>query len=180
MAGLTTQINSSNEAYEKMKTQLNNLKNIQITPKGLVELRTEIAKLTGMNIDEIPQDLEELQKVISGLTDKELDEISKSLVEIKNNSENLPESLNGAKEGMRGLGESGREVARAADDVENLKNQVLQFFSITNSVQLFKRAITSALNTVKELDATMTEAAVVTEFDVGDMWEKLPEYSKNA
>jgi hypothetical protein len=26
----------------------------------------------------------------------------------------------------------------------------------------------------------MTEAAVVTEFDVGDMWEKLPEYSKNA
>jgi hypothetical protein len=26
----------------------------------------------------------------------------------------------------------------------------------------------------------MTEAAVVTEFDVSDMWEKLPEYSKNA
>jgi hypothetical protein len=30
------------------------------------------------------------------------------------------------------------------------------------------------MNTVKELDATMTEAAVVTEFDIGDMWEKLP------
>jgi hypothetical protein len=45
---------------------------------------------------------------------------------------------------------------------------------------LFKRAVTSALNTVKELDATMTEAAVVTEFDIGDMWEKLPEYSERA
>jgi hypothetical protein len=45
---------------------------------------------------------------------------------------------------------------------------------------LFKRAVTSALNTVKELDATMTEAAVVTEFDIGDMWSKLPEYSANA
>jgi hypothetical protein len=62
----------------------------------------------------------------------------------------------------------------------NLKNQVLNFFSITNSIQLFKRAITSALNTVKELDATMTEAAVVTEFSVTDMWEKLPMYSKEA
>jgi hypothetical protein len=56
----------------------------------------------------------------------------------------------------------------------------LQFFSLTNSVQLFRRAISSALETVKELDATMTEAAVVTEFDVGDMWDKLPQYSKEA
>jgi hypothetical protein len=56
----------------------------------------------------------------------------------------------------------------------------MDFFSITNSIQLFKRAVISALNTVKELDATMTEAAVVTEFDVGDMWEKLPQYSKEA
>jgi hypothetical protein len=48
---------------------------------------------------------------------------------------------------------------------------------MTNSVQLFRRAITSALNTVKELDKTMTEAAVVTDFTVGDMWDKLPTYS---
>jgi hypothetical protein len=65
-------------------------------------------------------------------------------------------------------------MADAEKEIENLKNQVLDFFSIGNSIQLFKRAITSAMNTVKELDATMTEAAVVTEFDVGDMWEKLP------
>jgi hypothetical protein len=43
-----------------MKAQLADLKNIQITPKGLVELRTEIAKLTGLNINEVPTDLEEL------------------------------------------------------------------------------------------------------------------------
>ena len=60
MAGLNTQINSSTEAYEKMRAQLTNLKNTQITPKGLVELRTEIAKLTGLNINDVPTDLEEL------------------------------------------------------------------------------------------------------------------------
>jgi hypothetical protein len=36
------------------------------------------------------------------------------------------------------------------------------------------------MNTVKELDATMTEAAVVTDFSVSDMWEKMPEYSTQA
>jgi hypothetical protein len=36
------------------------------------------------------------------------------------------------------------------------------------------------MQTVKELDATMTEAAVVTEFDVSDMWDKLPIYSAQA
>lgn len=180
MAGLNTQINSSTEAYEKMRTQLTNLKNTQITPKGLVELRTEIAKLTGLNINDVPTDLEELQRVINSLTEKQLEEVAKSLAEIKTNGDVLPGALNPAKESVKGLGEAGREVTRTANEIENLKKQVLQFFSLTNSVQLFKRAITSALNTVKELDATMTEAAVVTEFDVGDMWEKLPEYSKNA
>jgi phage-related minor tail protein len=71
-------------------------------------------------------------------------------------------------------------MQRAANEIENLKNQVLDFFSIGNSIQLFKRAIASAMNTVKELDATMTEAAVVTEFDIGDMWDRLPEYSAQA
>ena len=61
-----------------------------------------------------------------------------------------------------------------------LKSRVNYFFGLTNSVFLFKRAITSALNTVKELDAVMTETAVVTDFTVGDMWEKLPEYSDKA
>ena len=37
-----------------------------------------------------------------------------------------------------------------------------------------------ALDTVKELDTVMTETAVVTDFSVGDMWEKLPEYSQMA
>jgi hypothetical protein len=36
------------------------------------------------------------------------------------------------------------------------------------------------MNTVKELDSVMTETAVVTDFTIGDMWEKLPEYTDQA
>jgi TP901 family phage tail tape measure protein len=46
--------------------------------------------------------------------------------------------------------------------------------------QLFKRAIRSAVNTIKELDAAMTETAVVSTKTVGEMWKTLPQYSKKA
>jgi hypothetical protein len=45
---------------------------------------------------------------------------------------------------------------------------------------LFKRTVREAINTVKELDAVMTETAVVTDFDIGDMWDKLPQYAAQA
>jgi hypothetical protein len=64
--------------------------------------------------------------------------------------------------------------------MDNLKNQVLDFFSITNTIQIFKNTVKEAFDTVKELDAVMTETAVVTDFTIGDMWEKLPIYSKQA
>jgi len=71
-------------------------------------------------------------------------------------------------------------LRRSAQEIDNLKNQVLGFFSLTNSVELFKRAINSAIETVKELDKVMTETAVVTDFSIEDMWDKLPDYADKA
>ena len=68
----------------------------------------------------------------------------------------------------------------AQEDMSMLQSRLKYFFSLTNSIQLLKRTITSAMNTVKELDAVMTETAVVTDFTVGDMWNKLPEYASQA
>ena len=45
---------------------------------------------------------------------------------------------------------------------------------------LLRNAITSAISTIKELDAQMTEMAVVTDLGVGDYWAQLPEYTKRA
>ena len=61
-----------------------------------------------------------------------------------------------------------------------MKGQIAQFFSLVNVAQLVRRAFQDVYNTVKELDAVMTETAVVTDFSVGDMWDKLPEYTDQA
>ena len=173
-------ISNTSNAIQLLEKDLNDLKNSDITPKGLTELRQELAQITNQKIDQIPTDLQELQQVINSLTDEEIKEIAKSLNEIKQSASNLPDSAHKGAESIQDLVDSGKNAAQAANEIENLKNQVLQFFSITNAIQLFKRTIQSALDTVKELDAVMTETAVVTDFTVGDMWEKLPQYSKEA
>jgi hypothetical protein len=38
----------------------------------------------------------------------------------------------------------------------------------------------NAFQDIKELDAAMTEIAVVTDFDIGDMWDQMPQYTERA
>ena len=64
--------------------------------------------------------------------------------------------------------------------VNDLRMQVQYFFGLQNMIRLFQRGVKDAVATVKELDAAMTQTAVVTNYSVSDMWEKLPEYTKNA
>ena len=79
------------------------------------------------------------------------------------------------------------EVDKTADSTLSMKNQVEQlksstqyFFSLRNMINLLRRGIKQAVETVKELDAAMTETAVVTPYTVSDMWEKLPIYTESA
>ena len=73
-----------------------------------------------------------------------------------------------------------KDLSESAKEFERLESRIKHFFSLTNGFMLFRRAVQGAFNTVKELDAVMTETAVVTDFSVSDMWDKLPEYTKMA
>lgn len=73
-----------------------------------------------------------------------------------------------------------REALNSADNLERLGQKLKYFFGIENAIYLARRAIRSAYQSITELDKVMTDTAVVTNFTVGDMWEKLPEYTKMA
>lgn len=64
--------------------------------------------------------------------------------------------------------------------MNQLQSYTAMFFNVYSAINLFKRAIGSAYDTVKELDAAMTDTAVVTDFTVSDMWEQLPKYTQEA
>ena len=126
------------------------------------------------------QGLESLKNQLNELDNKSLSELIEKLSDMGINTEQAKQYVEQLTGTMVELGDSAKDINRANQEMEQLKNQVLQFFSIGNAVQLFKRAVKSAFDTVKELDATMTETAVVTDFSVSDMWKQLPTYTAEA
>ena len=126
------------------------------------------------------QGLESLKNQLNELDNKSLSELIEKLSDMGINTEQAKQYVEQLTGTMVELGDSAKDINRANQEMEQLKNQVLQFFSIGNAVQLFKRAVKSAFDTVKELDATMTETAVVTDFTISDMWEQLPTYAAEA
>lgn len=127
-------------------------------PEVFKQLKTEVKEIDGTAFDALLVKLREL-----GLVFEE--------------SKEGPEKL---RRGFLAAGESLDEFANKTKQFEQLKSRLSYFFGIANSINLLKRTIRSSINTVKELDAVMTETAVVTDFSVGDMWDKLPEYSSKA
>ena len=128
-----------------------------------------------------------------------LQDLIKQLAEVKSNAENIHDielikMLESFKEAgidisklTQAFGVLDSETNRVAQsqhqfnsELDQLKSKIAYFFGISNAVNLLKRTIRESINTVKELDAVMTETAVVTDFTVGDMWEKLPHYAKQA
>lgn len=95
------------------------------------------------------------------------------------------------QQAMRQLGqaveENANKIQGAAEgqrqynqELDQMKSRIQYFFGINNAINLLQRSIRDAIDTVKELDAAMTETAVVTDFSVGDMWEQLPRYTQAA
>ena len=104
----------------------------------------------------------------------------------KNNAV-LNEASNAAEKDAQNFSQFSRSMVETAkssqqlnSELEHFKSKAAYFFGIANGINLLKRAIRSAYSTVKDLDAVMTETAVVTDFDVGDMWAQLPEYTQRA
>lgn len=154
--------------------------------KAFKEVRQELEKIDGIDWKSLGIDLNSINSV---------DELNEKLTTLSTDAgvrahqvlENIVKASSEGAEPLRALGRSaqsaGQDIKELTDrqrDIQRLTDQLKNFFSISNSVQLFKRAVRSAFETVKELDSAMTEIAVVSDFSVGDMWERLPEFTAQA
>lgn len=91
--------------------------------------------------------------------------------------DNLQKAAVGAGQDINNLSASQAQFVREVDQV---KSRIQYFFGIANAINLVKRAIRGAVETVKELDKAMTETAVVTNYTISDMWKQLPDYTQRA
>ena len=179
-------LENSEKAFEDAKTKVKlldeELKKMETDGATIEwsELATVIKEVTGIDVSQFSGDVQQVLQVLQDYKAGKIEDLPELFNGILN-------SLNGANPAIKNFGE---EINKAEDEtkefntrvneMESLKSRIFDFFSITSAVQLFRQAVRNAINTVKELDAVMTETAVVTDFTIGDMWDKLPEYSANA
>ena len=179
-------LNELNENLKKAKENLAAVKQQDIGIARFEELKKNLENIKDIDWSSFGVDFSKIQNI---------EDFDRALKSIKDNSgkgaEEAIEAINRALQSALGnAGNMGNEMEQVSDqfdrlvaqkrDIDSLRQSLLNFFGIQNAIQLFKRAVREAYDSVTELDKAMTETAVVTDFSVGDMWEQLPEYTKMA
>lgn len=161
-------------------TALNALNSNQVTV-AFAELKKAATEL-GISLEGIgsADDVQILLNRIEQFNASKVKQLDRGFDGLRNSiSELTPEARKMAKE-IQKTSDTFNLATQKAQEFASLKSQVLSFFTITGAIQLFRRAIDSAFETVKELDEAMTEIAVVSDFSVGDMWKQLPRFTEQA
>lgn len=179
-------LNELNESLKKAKENLAAIKQQDIGTARFEELKKNLENIKDIDWKSFGVDFSKIQS---------LEDFNSVLKSIKDSSgkgaEEAIEAINRALQSALGsAGSMGNEMEDVSDqfdrlaaqkrDIDSLRQSLLNFFGIQNAIQLFKRAVREAYDSVTELDKAMTQTAVVTDFSVGDMWEQLPEYTKMA
>lgn len=166
------------ENLRKSAAGFSNTANLQVFNQGLDQLEASLKTLGSSSA--LPQIIANIARMDGELTNLKDEEIQKMVTFLEQAADASREAAQASKVYTNSVVDSTTAQHRLNQEVSEVKDRVKYFLSLANGVELFKRAVRDAFETVKELDAVMTETAVVTEFDVSDMWDKLPEYTKLA
>ena len=132
-----------------------------------------------VSVDSI-NSVEDLQEAIKKLSEEDLDKTLQALPELQAAFANCETPISNTSDELREASQVLDNFNQKNVELANLKNRMLDFFGISNSIQLFKTAVRDAYQAISELDAEMTEMAVVTDYSISDLWNQLPFYTQQA
>lgn len=72
------------------------------------------------------------------------------------------------------------QLERAQRNFNSIKMAITNFMGFTQVLNLTKRAVSDALNHIKELDSVMNKISIVTNVNTGDLWGQVDAYSDMA
>ena len=183
LAKIIPSVSNLKKQYEEAEKALAKLTGeSSVSQQELDKLADKIAKIGNIDINEVPKDLQGMSDKIKELISEE-DDVSKIadiLRKILNQANETQEPLSGMRDRLNEVGESHKKIAQINSEMDQLKSRLTYFFSAMNGIQLFKNAIRSAYESVKELDSAITEMAVVTDYSINDIWGNIPQYTKTA
>ena len=180
-SAITRFVNQIAEAQTKIKDAQKALQDFQTQNSDSTDfskLRTELEKL-GIDMSKV-QDINGAKAAIAQFTSGELTKLQSQMNGVVSATNNGTGAFDGYADGVNRARDAVRQLNNQERELQQFQSRVEYFFGFNNSVQLLKRAVRDAIDTVKDLDAVMTETAVVTDFSVGDMWKQLPKYTDEA
>lgn len=145
----------------------------------------EQAKKLGISLEGVTEDVnpynvriltERMRELVSqGIDplDNAIDEVVPDIKELGNVAVQIGDKIAGAAESYGSLADNQTRI-------NNLKENIRQFIGWAGASKVLSAALRNAFQDIKELDTAMTEIAVVTDFDIGDMWEQMPQYTERA
>ena len=170
------------EAYKRAHTDSKtgiadvDLTNVQ---NSLTQLKAMYTIMTGA-LDQSKGKIQE----IGNLSEQAAQKTAQAYGEVKGKIDDASGSLSDYKDKAIGAGQAVTDLTarqqQFVSEVDQIKSRIQYFFGLANAINLVKRAVRGAVDTIKELDKAMTETAVVTDYTVKDMWSQLPEYTKRA
>lgn len=172
-----TKIESAKKELTELQEVLDNIK--AKSPEAFSKLVEEIGKIEGIDVTKL-QTFDDVSQALSSLNTNALEQIKENMSGVVQSTKNAGPTFSNLANNIDTAKVSLKQFNARTQEIEGLKQQITYFFGLSNSIELFKRAVRSAYETVKELDEIMTQTAVVTDFTVGDMWSQLPEYTKRA
>ena len=177
---LTDTANKIDRAEKELRELQEELLRFQAqSPQAFSRLVQELSKIEGIDATKL-KTFEDVQAALSTLNAQGLQQVQQAMNGVNAAVNTTEPTFNKFASTLRKASDEAAQFNARTREIENLKSRITYFFGITNSIMLFRRALRSAYQSVKALDEAMTQTAVVTDFTVGDMWEKLPEYTKRA
>ena len=161
----------------KIKQQVDAIKNDKLTD-WYTNLANGFQQLSGdSNIAGL---ISQISNLKSQLIDIEASTLTKLVNEFKQGTISAEQFQGEVNKLVTSTNEWGQAQAQTNKEIDQVKSRIQYFLGLNNAINLVKRAIRGAVETIKDLDAAMTETAVVTDYTVKDMWNQLPEYTKRA
>ena len=127
--------------------------------------------LEGVTEDVNPTNVRILAERMRDLVNEGVKPLDDAIGEVTPNIRELGDIATRTGEKISGAEEHFSSMVDNQSRIDNLKENIRQFIGWAGASKVLSAAMRNAFEDVKELDKAMTEIAVVTDFDIGDMWD---------
>lgn len=162
------------DTIEKHLTDIKSLvQTMQKQHGGLTQLGDD-SKETKSSVSALETEVQRLENEIeAGLTN--------AISECRQETQQLVQTMDtGFTQAIQDAEKLTNEMHDMGTEMQEVTDNVMQFFSVANGFQLIGNAARSAMEDIKELDAAMTDIAVVTDMDLDEVWDMFEMWSDQA